>query len=104
MPLFIKMIFMLAFREIGAQVLEKLINDTNTYLVSDLKMNGQEQEMIIQSLERNPNVCTLCEQYASQALTYLAENKTQTEIIDTLHTSCSQLRTFKQEVVSYFLY
>lgn len=49
----------------------------------------------------NDNVCTLCEEFAGQALDYLGENKTQTEIIETLHQTCSQLHSFKQQVVAF---
>ncbi|XP_008245127.1 PREDICTED: prosaposin [Prunus mume] len=48
----------------------------------------------------NDNVCTLCEEFAAQALDYLDENKTQTEIIEALHQTCSQLRSFKQQCIT----
>ncbi|KAI3408255.1 uncharacterized protein J3R85_020393 [Psidium guajava] len=49
---------------------------------------------------RSDNVCTLCEEYTSQALDYLGDNKTQTEILELLHKSCSHLPSFKQECIS----
>ncbi|XP_077239162.1 saposin B domain-containing protein isoform X2 [Tasmannia lanceolata] len=49
---------------------------------------------------KNERVCTLCEQFAAQAIYYLGENKTEVEIIDTLHQACSRLHSFKQECVS----
>ena len=47
-----------------------------------------------QDVSKN-EVCTLCEQYTGQAIDYLKQNKTQTEIIELLHQSCSQLHSFK---------
>lgn len=43
--------------------------------------------------------CTLCEDYAARARDYLAENKTQAEIIVLLHVSCSQMLTLKAECI-----
>ncbi|KAM1038371.1 hypothetical protein ACFX13_033795 [Malus domestica] len=45
----------------------------------------------------NEKACTLCEEFAGQALDYIGENKTQTEIVEYLHQTCSQLRSFKQQ-------
>ncbi|KAF8397140.1 hypothetical protein HHK36_016047 [Tetracentron sinense] len=56
----------------------------------------------IETVAKDNKVCTLCEEFTSQALIYLGENKTQTEIIDILHHTCSQMHSFKQEVVTYF--
>ena len=64
-------------------------------------IENQEQENEIQTtnnVKRKDEVCTLCEEFASQALNYLAENKTQTEILEKLHRTCSRLTTFEQEV------
>ncbi|KAJ8457878.1 hypothetical protein OPV22_030804 [Ensete ventricosum] len=49
---------------------------------------------------RNEKLCTLCEEYASQAINYLSENETQTQIISRLHESCSQLHSFKRQCIS----
>ncbi|KAJ1392116.1 Saposin-like type B, region 1 [Sesbania bispinosa] len=57
-------------------------------------------------LNRKSDVCTLCEEYAAEALDYLNDNKTQSEIIDALHNSCYQLFSFKQqciELVDYYV-
>ncbi|KMZ60904.1 Saposin B domain-containing protein [Zostera marina] len=43
--------------------------------------------------------CTLCEEYASLALDYLSQNKTQTEIIDSLTQACSRLKSFQQQCI-----
>ncbi|KAL8154427.1 hypothetical protein V2J09_012187 [Rumex salicifolius] len=37
-------------------------------------------------------------EYAGLAVDYLAQNKTQTEIIEALHNSCSQMRSLKQQL------
>ncbi|RWW27454.1 hypothetical protein GW17_00008104 [Ensete ventricosum] len=49
---------------------------------------------------RNEKLCTLCEEYASQAINYLSENETQTQIISRLHESCSQLHSFERQCIS----
>ncbi|KAK9290780.1 hypothetical protein L1049_008958 [Liquidambar formosana] len=69
---------------------------------SVLQVIYQEQEKEVQASEvgRNENVCTLCEEFTAQAVDYLSENKTQTEIIGLLHTSCSKLRSFKQQCIT----
>ncbi|OVA17251.1 Saposin-like type B [Macleaya cordata] len=41
----------------------------------------------------NKGVCALCEQFTSQAIYYVTQNKTQSEIIDSLHQACSMLHT-----------
>ncbi|KAG9147938.1 hypothetical protein Leryth_003533 [Lithospermum erythrorhizon] len=43
-------------------------------------------------------VCTMCEEFASDAVNYISNNKTQTDIIEMLHQSCSKMFSFKQEV------
>lgn len=52
-------------------------------------------------VRKNPNLCTLCEEFALDALNYISENRTQTEIINTLHKSCSKIPSFKQQVLRY---
>ncbi|KAL3753460.1 hypothetical protein ACJRO7_000805 [Eucalyptus globulus] len=49
---------------------------------------------------RNDNVCMLCEEYTAQALDYIGDNKTQTEILELFHKSCSHLASFEQECLS----
>ncbi|XP_059668119.1 uncharacterized protein LOC132313392 [Cornus florida] len=71
--------------------------------VAVLQINHQELERGVQDakeVDMNDNACTLCEEYATMALAYLAENKTQTEVIDLLHVACSQLQFLKQECVT----
>ncbi|XP_076912844.1 uncharacterized protein LOC143571246 [Bidens hawaiensis] len=49
---------------------------------------------------KNDNLCSLCEEYTSEALLYLQQNKTQQEIISILHESCSKLHTLKQQCIT----
>lgn len=51
----------------------------------------------------NERLCTYCEQFTAQAIYYLSENKTQSEIVEALHRTCSRLHTFHKEVFFYFL-
>jgi saposin len=44
-------------------------------------------------------MCEVCENFTTQAIDYMAANKTQEEIIETLHHACSQIKTFKEQVV-----
>ncbi|RLN00429.1 prosaposin-like isoform X2 [Panicum miliaceum] len=56
-------------------------------------------------MKENSQLCQLCEQFASEALFYLNENETKTEIIDTLHQACSKFPSFKLEctrLVDYY--
>ncbi|XP_059640468.1 uncharacterized protein LOC132282726 [Cornus florida] len=82
---------------------ETVIND-----FSVLQLYHQESEKEVQSSEgivRNEKECMLCEEFATKALGHFAENKTQMEIIDILHESCSRLLYFKQEcaiLVDYY--
>ncbi|CAN6342441.1 unnamed protein product [Urochloa humidicola] len=57
------------------------------------------------AIKENPQLCQLCEEFASEALFYLKENETQTEIIDTLHQACSKFPSLKLEctrLVDYY--
>ncbi|XP_022881725.1 uncharacterized protein LOC111398829 isoform X2 [Olea europaea var. sylvestris] len=70
---------------------------------SVLQTNNKLSEGEAQHLDevsKNNELCTLCEDFASDALIYLSENKTQTEIISILHKSCSKIPTFKKQSIS----
>lgn len=47
---------------------------------------------------KDDSVCSLCKQYASVGIDYLQDTKTQTEIVETLHRSCSYALSLKTEV------
>lgn len=70
-----------------------------------MEINYQDHDIKVQSMEEvlgNEKVCTLCEEFASEALDYLAQNKTQAEILDILHLACSRVGSFKREVYLLF--
>lgn len=48
---------------------------------------------------KNEKLCTLCEEFATKALAYLSDNKTQTEIISILHNSCSRIGPYKEQCI-----
>jgi hypothetical protein len=50
------------------------------------------------TMMENLQLCQLCEEFTMEALFYLNENETQTEIISTLHQACSNFPSFKLEV------
>jgi len=71
--------------------------------ISDEISGNKEQEketLVSKELIKNQQICTLCEEFAGQALEYMLSNKTQDEIVQILHKSCSRLHTFKQECVT----
>lgn len=49
---------------------------------------------------KDDSVCSLCKQYASVGIDYLQDTKTQTEIVETLHRSCSYTHSLKTECIS----
>ncbi|CAL1378484.1 unnamed protein product [Linum trigynum] len=49
---------------------------------------------------KKDQVCTICEQYSAQALEYISNNKTQTEIIGLLHQTCARFPPYKTECIS----
>ncbi|KAL6574504.1 hypothetical protein OROMI_011789 [Orobanche minor] len=53
----------------------------------------------VNDISENERLCSLCEEFAGNALNYLSENKTQTEILDILHNSCSKVPSFKQQCI-----
>ncbi|KAL5808963.1 hypothetical protein ACOSQ3_029654 [Xanthoceras sorbifolium] len=61
------------------------------------KEEGEKESRTSEKVLQNDNVCSLCEEFAAQAVDYFSQNKTQTEIMDMLHVTCSRLRSFKQQ-------
>ncbi|ONK62453.1 uncharacterized protein A4U43_C07F4010 [Asparagus officinalis] len=53
-----------------------------------------------EAVERNGQLCTLCQDYTTQVVEYFSKNETQYEIISTLHQACSLLHVFKHQCVS----
>lgn len=76
---------------------------TENEISSELQINIQYQEMEVEGTEEfggEKQLCTLCEEFSALALGYLAENKTQTEIIITLHKTCSKLLNLEQQCIT----
>lgn len=70
---------------------------------SAIEINHQDEKVpVLEHVSRNEKGCTLCEEYMTQTLDYLGENKTQTMVIDILHGGCSGTRSLRQEVVAFF--
>ncbi|GFY81676.1 saposin B domain-containing protein [Actinidia rufa] len=78
---------------------ETMISDVSVVV---LQINHQEPEGEVKGSEvgRNENVCSMCIEFAGQAIEYFENNKTQTEIIRSLHKSCSRLTLFEQQCVT----
>ncbi|KAG5552842.1 hypothetical protein RHGRI_010823 [Rhododendron griersonianum] len=69
-------------------------------LVLQMSHNDSEGEVKALEVGGNENVCTMCEEFAAEAIKYLVENKTQLEIIDILHKTCSQLVPLEQQCIT----
>ncbi|KAK8571449.1 hypothetical protein V6N13_047137 [Hibiscus sabdariffa] len=67
---------------------------------SVVQINQGLDEEVIEKVARNDNVCTLCEEYTSEAIDYLSQNKTQTEIVELLHKSCSRIPSFMKQCIT----
>ncbi|XP_059305268.1 uncharacterized protein LOC132056880 isoform X3 [Lycium ferocissimum] len=91
-------------RELAAR--NPLITETED--VSVLQINNLEEPRQVKPLEEvngNEQLCTFCEEYTAKAVNYMANNRTETEIIDHLHKSCLKLRFYKKEcsiLVDYY--
>ncbi|GAU26552.1 hypothetical protein TSUD_266660 [Trifolium subterraneum] len=46
------------------------------------------------------NACTICEEYTTEVLDYLKDNKTHVEILDSLHDTCQHLLSFNEQCIS----
>ncbi|XP_074311877.1 uncharacterized protein LOC141647549 [Silene latifolia] len=46
------------------------------------------------------DVCTLCEQYVTVALDYLTDEKTQNEVLEALHKTCSQMHNLADQCMT----
>ncbi|XP_058110548.1 uncharacterized protein LOC131253534 [Magnolia sinica] len=75
-----------------------VISDSSVVQINYEDLNTESK--IPGPLAKNEKLCTLCEQFTSQAVEYLNENKTQTEIINGLHLACSKLHSLHQQCVT----
>ncbi|KAJ6795258.1 prosaposin-like [Iris pallida] len=70
-----------------------------------IEMDRKVPSEVSIEVSRKEEVCTLCQDFTTQAVQYLADNKTQTEIIGILHLACSHLHSFKHQcklLVDYY--
>ncbi|XP_042412812.1 prosaposin-like isoform X3 [Zingiber officinale] len=75
------------------------VNGRNGVIFNDLvavlqKDSGVESQS---DVRRNQKFCTLCEDYASQALNYIGNNETQSEILSRLNRVCSRFHFYEKE-------
>ncbi|RWW23926.1 hypothetical protein GW17_00011806 [Ensete ventricosum] len=59
----------------------------------------QSQSKISKGVKGNDQLCTLCENFTAQATQYIGENKTQTELLETLHQACSEMKPFEEQCI-----
>lgn len=69
-------------------------------MVSGLQSKAQKRFGVSGNVGKNDNLCSLCEEYATEALFYLEQNKTQIEIISILHQSCDKLQSLKRQCIT----
>lgn len=67
---------------------------------SEVNYEKSRRQAEVRQAVKNDEMCTMCEEYVSQALNYLAENKTQMEVIEALHKSCSKLHSLNQQCIT----
>ncbi|KAM0950528.1 putative saposin-like type B, region 1, saposin B type, region 2 [Dioscorea sansibarensis] len=89
-------LFVLAISWIGSDAKELSASDM-TGVPKEYKNIGEEK--IHEVVEKNNQLCTFCEEYTAEALSFLGENKTQTDIIAILHKACSQLLSLKEQCI-----
>jgi Saposin-like type B, region 1 len=57
----------------------------------------RKDNMLVES-KRSSQWCQICENFATDALSYLDKNLTETEVITFLHQDCAKLDNFEEEV------
>ncbi|XVF65921.1 hypothetical protein PTKIN_Ptkin09bG0289800 [Pterospermum kingtungense] len=82
-------------RQLEVVVVEVVISDASVVEIN----KGQDGE-VGEKVAQRDNVCTLCEEFATEAIDYLSQNKTQSEIVEMLHHSCSRIGSFKQQCIT----
>lgn len=92
---------------VGVMFLMSVLLSMTTSLALDDSTDIRTQNVATTSLTmmENLQLCQLCEEFTMEALFYLNENETQTEIISTLHQACSNFPSFKLEcarLVDYY--
>ncbi|KAK8631309.1 hypothetical protein V6N13_080063 [Hibiscus sabdariffa] len=77
------------------EVVEVVISDASV-----VQINQGPDEEVIGKVARKDNVCTMCEEFTSEVIEYLSQNKSQTEIVEMLHKSCSHVPSFKKQCIT----
>ncbi|KAE8714444.1 putative Cytochrome P450 [Hibiscus syriacus] len=77
------------------EVVEVLISDESGSVV---QIKPGVDEEVIEKVARNDNVCPLCEEFTTEAIEYLSQNKTQAEIVEMLHKSCYRIPSFTKQL------
>ncbi|KHG03118.1 Proactivator polypeptide [Gossypium arboreum] len=67
---------------------------------SVVQTNQGQDEEVVENIVWKDNVCTVCEEFATEAINFLSQNKTQTEIVEVLHKSCSRIPSFEQQCIT----
>nr|KJB71560.1 hypothetical protein B456_011G129400 [Gossypium raimondii] len=67
---------------------------------SVVQTNQGQDEEVVENIVWKDNVCTLCEEFATEAIDFLSQNKTQTEIVEVLRKSCSRIPSFEQQCIT----
>lgn len=92
-------------RELDSTSIFSGATDQNS-LDSVLQVNADsERKTQVFKVEKKEDICTLCKEFTSMALSYLEANKTQKEILHVLHDSCSKLKSMEEEcllLVDYY--
>ncbi|XP_075513128.1 uncharacterized protein LOC142548604 isoform X3 [Primulina tabacum] len=92
-------------RDLTSAVFNEMVSvNTNSDLLSAVqqshnKLSGREAQHM-KEVMKNETLCSLCEEYSTDAVCYLSENKTQTEIIDILHKICARIPTFSKQCIA----
>lgn len=72
---------------------------TADIIITEIVLETQIENKVPEALEQNELVCSMCENFTAQAVDYFSQNKTQEEIIQTLHQACAELKPFEQQCV-----
>ncbi|XWS13070.1 hypothetical protein CRYUN_Cryun36dG0005900 [Craigia yunnanensis] len=67
---------------------------------SVVQINQRQDGEVVEKVAQKDNVCTLCEQFATEAIDFLSQNKTESEIVEMLHKSCSHIPSFEQQCIT----
>ncbi|KAH9622576.1 hypothetical protein KSS87_016463 [Heliosperma pusillum] len=68
--------------------------------VSDARNLAAAEDSDVEVAGKKIDVCTLCEQYVTVALDYIKDDKTQNEVLEALHKTCSQMHNLADQCVT----